>query len=172
MDFKKALTKKQHKEDAVALANTIGSNQTLFDELWQLVAHGEPPIPQRGAWIVELCTESNPNLLSPHMDSVVELLNTPNHHNAIYRHLLKILANNITIPKQHYGTLFNFCAHTILDPNHKVAAKVHAMRVAAQIAQDYDELKEELKTIIEDQMEYGSAGFKSCGKKVLKQLRK
>ena len=46
------------------------------------------------------------------------------------------------------------------------------MTVLYNITLKIPELADELKIIIEDQMPYGSAGFKSRGKKILKGLQK
>ena len=44
------------------------------------------------------------------------------------------------------------------------------MSVLLKIVRRYPELKQELKQLIEDQMPFGSAGFVSRGKRVLKAL--
>jgi hypothetical protein len=51
-----------------------------------------------------------------------------------------------------------------------VAIQVWCMDIAARIAMPYPELREELAFVIEAQLPYGSAGFVSRGKKILKQL--
>jgi hypothetical protein len=53
-----------------------------------------------------------------------------------------------------------------------IAVKVFAMTMLANICKKVPELKNELKLIIEDQMPYGSAGFRSRGGKILRQLAK
>jgi hypothetical protein len=49
--------------------------------------------------------------------------------------------------------------------------KVFGMTVLANLCEKLPELKNELRIIIEDQMPYGSAGFKSRGSKILKKLQ-
>jgi hypothetical protein len=46
------------------------------------------------------------------------------------------------------------------------------MTVLFNIVKKYPELKDELKMSIEDQLPYGSAGFKSRGRRILKSLEK
>lgn len=53
-----------------------------------------------------------------------------------------------------------------------VAVKVFSMTVLFNIVQVYPELSEELEISIEEQMPFGSGGFKSRGRKVLKDLSK
>ena len=45
------------------------------------------------------------------------------------------------------------------------------MDIAYNIASDIPELKEELALVINDQMEFNSAGFKSRGKRILKKIK-
>jgi len=52
-----------------------------------------------------------------------------------------------------------------------IAIRVFAMTVLANLADTYPEIKGELIAVIEDQMPYGSAGFISRGKKILKKLK-
>jgi hypothetical protein len=53
-----------------------------------------------------------------------------------------------------------------------IAIKVFSMTVLFNISKNVPEFRDELAIIIEDQMPYGSAGFKSRGKKTLKGLSK
>jgi hypothetical protein len=46
------------------------------------------------------------------------------------------------------------------------------MTVCANICKDIPELKEELILAIEDQLEFGSAGIVSRGRKIIKELQK
>jgi len=53
-----------------------------------------------------------------------------------------------------------------------VAVKVHAMQIIYNHTLIYPELKEELITVIEDQVENNSVGFKSRGMRIIRQLKK
>jgi hypothetical protein len=52
-----------------------------------------------------------------------------------------------------------------------IAVRVFSMTVLCNLAGKLPELKNELIPLIEDQMPYGSAGFISRGRKVLKDLK-
>jgi hypothetical protein len=51
-----------------------------------------------------------------------------------------------------------------------VAVKVHAMQIIYNHALIYPELKEELITVISDQVDNNSVGFKARGKRLIKKL--
>ena len=76
------------------------------------------------------------------------------------------------IPEEIEGEAAEQLFEWLLDPKVKVAPKVFAMSALADLAKKYPELAFELRTIIEEQMPEGSAGYKSRGRKVLKQLDK
>ena len=50
--------------------------------------------------------------------------------------------------------------------------KAHAMQIIYNHVLLYPELKDELVTVLEDQMENNSAGFKSRGVRLIKQMEK
>jgi len=53
-----------------------------------------------------------------------------------------------------------------------VAVKVHAMQIIYQHVLIYPELKEELSTVIRDQLENNTVGFKSRGMRLLGAMKK
>ena len=68
--------------------------------------------------------------------------------------------------------MVDICFNFLLSQDEPVAIRVFAMTVLGNIAQKWPELKNELRMAIEENMEFGSAGFKSRGKKELKRLKK
>jgi hypothetical protein len=51
-----------------------------------------------------------------------------------------------------------------------IAVKVFSMTVLANLSKSSPDIKKELRIAIEDQLPYGSAGFVSRAKKVLKEI--
>lgn len=66
----------------------------------------------------------------------------------------------------------NICFAYLESPAEALAIKVFSMTVLGNLAKLYPEIIPELKLLIEDQLPYQTAGFKSRGKKVLKVLEK
>jgi hypothetical protein len=67
--------------------------------------------------------------------------------------------------------LANICFGYLSDPKEPIAVRVFSMTVLANMAKENPELKNEIIPIIEDQLPFGSAGFRSRGTKVLKILK-
>ena len=91
-------------------------------------------------------------------------------HNAIVRNTVRVL-QNIEIPEELEGEIYERCFDYLNDPKEKPAVRAFSMKVLSNIAMIYPELKEELIKSIELHFPYGSKGFKSRGKKELERLR-
>ncbi len=148
----------------------IGDNTRTFAELWRLVREGEPPIPQRAVWILELCEVNYPKLVKPYLGEFIAQLEHAD-HNAIQRHLTKILARH-EIPEKYRGHLYDLSMKWIASPRIHVAIKAHSMDIACNIAMGTPDLEEELAFVIKDQLEFNTAGFKARAKKVFKKMKR
>lgn len=145
------------------------SSQQRFDELLAVFAKGPYRITQRAAWPLSYCVQHKPEFLAKHFATVVKMLETTNLADAVKRNLLRTL-QFVQIPTRHQGRIAN-CCFIFLTSNEPTAIKVFAMTVIANLAQENRELKNEIIPIIESQLPFGSAGFISRARKVLKQLR-
>lgn len=81
------------------------------------------------------------------------------------------LLQYISIPLSLQGKTINLCFDFLNNPKEPIAVRVFAMTVLGNLAKENADLKNEIIMVIEDQLPYGSAGFLSRGKKVLKQLK-
>ena len=69
------------------------------------------------------------------------------------------------------GKVVDLCFTFLSDGTQPIAIRVFAMTVLTNIAKENPELKNEIIPLIEDQMPFGSAGFRSRGRKVLQELK-
>jgi hypothetical protein len=76
------------------------------------------------------------------------------------------------VPEEYEGVLYDQCLKDLSNPKTATAIKVFGMTVAANIAQKYPEMHEELALSIEQQIPYSSVGYASRARKLLKRLRK
>ena len=70
------------------------------------------------------------------------------------------------------GKAANSCFYLLANPNQPVAIQAFSMTVLLNICKKEPDLKNELKILIEDQLEYSKPAFKSRGKKTLIELQK
>ena len=170
MDLRSAILAEHSKANTMLITGWIGDRPDRFDELMQLFIHKEYRVVQRAAWIMSHCVEKHPQLIEPHLDSLLTAMESPK-HDAVLRNGLKVLAE-IELSPDLMGKAATLAFDLLAHPKSPVAIKVHSMQLLANICQVEPDLAGELRILIEDQWEEGTAGFKSRGKKILRQLDK
>lgn len=171
MNLKEEILKEHSKAQAIKISEYIGNDQSRFDELMELFFNDEYRVIQRTAWVLSHCTDKYPFLANPHLDKLVENLKSENLHVAVHRNTVRMLAG-IDIPERLQGVLLELCFDYLLSPKTPIAVQAHSMQVIYNISQNEPDLLNELKMVIEERLPYGSAGFKSKGKKLIKAINK
>lgn len=170
MSLKEELLKEHSKSHTVYLTDKIGPNQESFDDLITLFLGDEYRVTQRAAWVVSHCVDAYPWLIDKHLESIIENLRKPVHI-AVKRNTIRIL-QFIDIPEDLIGMTADICFKFLNSGKETVAVKVFAMTVLFNIVKKYPELDYKLRISIEEQMPFGSGGFISRGRKILKALTK
>ncbi len=147
----------------------VGRNPVRFKELVSIFLTGPYRVTQRAAWPLSYCVQKHPALIKPHLKTVLNYLGKPGIHDSVKRNTIRLL-QGIDIPKSLQGKAANICFEYLSNPKEPIAVRVFSMTVLANMAKENPELKNEIIPIIEDQLPYGSAGFRSRGMKVLKAL--
>lgn len=168
MNLEKEILKEHSKRQTLKIVNYIGNNPERFHELIKLVTKGTHRVSQRGSWPLSVCIERHPELVLPHLTTLLKLLERKNMHEAVKRNIVRLL-QYIDIPKRHYGKITNTCFE-LMDPKEPIAVRVFSMSVLANIAAHEPDLKKELRIVIEDQLPYASAGFRARARRVLKTI--
>ena len=171
MNLKEEILKEHSKKQTLKIANYIGNDKKRFAELMHLFFANQYRVTQRAAWIVSNCFQKYPELLNTYLKPMIKNLEKENLHDAVKRNTLRIL-QFVSISKDLQGIAFQNCMNLFLLPDEAIAVKVFAMTVMANICKQEPELKNELILVIEEQMPYGSAAYKSRGTKILKLLNK
>lgn len=148
----------------------IGNDPTKFDELVAAFLNSPYRITQRAAWPLSSCVKAHPELVRPHLKMIIKNLAKPGIHDAVKRNTLRFL-QFIEIPKPLHGITLDICFPLVQNVKEPVAIRVFAMTVVANLCEMYPELRGELTEIIDKQMPYASAGFRSRGVKILRKLK-
>ena len=165
------LSSKYSKEGMMEIVESLKSNPQLIGELMACLFGEDPKIAQRAAWASSHVADQLPHLLEPHLDKMIYHLKQEGLHDSIPRNTVRTL-QFLTIPEYLYGEVVSLCFDYLADPKSAVAVKCFSMSVIWKICQYEPDLAIELKLLIEEQMDYQSAGFKSRGKRILKEMRK
>lgn len=159
------------RKQADFIASEVGPDVGRFAVLWQLMVHGEVPIPQRASYAIVQATELHPWLFEPYWEDAIQLLGM-DYHPAIRRHLIKIMAANpLPDSETSIGNLVNHCFAFLSNATEPIAIRAHSMQVLFEVCKIEPDLGPELQMIIEEHLPYSSAGFRSRGKRIIKALR-
>lgn len=170
MILKNELLTYRSKQEVVRLANRIGGSQDQFDALISVMLSEDYRLAQRAAWVVSHCAQKSPNLLQKHLKSMIDNLKN-DIPGAVERNTLRVL-QFAELPEELLGITAEVCFNYLLSGSSAVAVKVYAMTILGNISKKYPELSGELKTILEEQLPFGSAGFRSRAKRILRNIDK
>lgn len=172
MKLRDEILKEHSKEHSLAIAGWIGKNPARMGQLMQLFLHDEYRVVQRAAWIMSLVAQQHPELLKPHLHSMVNRMGDDGIPVAVKRNVVRVL-QYILVPEDLQGPVMDYCFRFLEDPKETVAVRAFSMTVLAGLAKQYPDIRQEIVLLIEDQMREGAtAGFISRGKKTLKELGK
>jgi len=170
MNIKAELLKEHSKAQAACVAEYVAKNPERFDDLMKLFFSNTYRVTQLAAWPLGICAEKHPHLVQPYLSQMIDNL-AKDVHDAVKRNTVRAL-QFIEIPEELLGEAANNCFALLESNKEPIAIKVFSMTVLGNICEKEPDLGQELKLIIEDQLPYGSAGFKSRAKKVLKKIEK
>jgi hypothetical protein len=170
MDISKEILREHSKTQTNKIVKYVGKSPQRFKALVDVFLAGPFRVTQRAAWPLTYCVENFPELIKPHLKTILNHLKKPGIHDAVKRNTVRLL-QFITIPEKYQGQVADLCFQYLRDTREPVAIRVFSMTVLTEIARSNPELKQEIVILIEDQLPYASAAFRSRAKKVLKVLR-
>ncbi len=165
MKFKQQLEAELSRKNTDFIVHIAGNDPGHFHQLMQILLENKEPYSSRAAWVIDVICEKNIQSAKAYIPMMIRLLPKCS-HNGTRRHILRILEKS-NIPEDISGELIDYCFQAITDTRVPVAIKVFSMQIIANYTKKYPELKFELRSIIEDQWDKNSAGFKSRGRKIL-----
>ena len=172
MDLRKAIPQYRHKDHVHRVAQYIGNNHERFEVLLHYYLE-DTEVSDRAAWILSHCMDQHPELIDPYENKIQEHLRKEGISDAVLRNGLRALAINAKNKSGDRldGNFVHFCFEILNDPERPVAIRVHAMEFLYWACRLEPDLSHELQETILAHFEYGSAGFKNRGSKILKRLQ-
>lgn len=142
-------------------------SEDKIEEIVTLFLGEDKRIAQRAAAIVMTLADIEPLLFAPYMHRLIMQL----HHNPTEtqkRNIVRIV-DFVDIPMNLEVEIMNFCFQYLENTKESIAVRAFSMRVLGKLYSKYPEIKEELKTLIEMNLEQNpSPGIINCGNKILK----
>lgn len=170
MDFRSLLADIPSGIGKDLLIREVLKSESHFRSLLELVLHEKDPLAWRACWVLDGSDELKPGLARKYISKIVKALPELESKGAL-RSLLRMLSR-YEIPEEEQGLLIDLCFTYLVSELYPVAVKVHAMQIIYLHVLIYPELKDELVAVIEDQIANNSVGFKSRGRRLIKQMEK
>lgn len=169
MDLRETILAGHSKKQMDKIVKWIGQSQDRFDELVKLFLGNEYRVTQRAAWPLSYCVIKHPSLVNKHFGKLIKNLKKEDLHDAIKRNTVRFL-QHVEIPKRYHGEIMNICFDYVQSPTEAIAVKAFSLGILEKLLKIYPDIKQELKTIIEEQWEMETAAFRSRAKKILKAI--
>lgn len=168
MDLRAAILKENSKEQAEYIANWIGDNPERMQQFMHIFLHDEYRVVQLAAHALGKLGETHPEQITRHMGAMVHKMTEPGVHVAVKRNVVRVLQYQ-EIPEHLQGEVMNICFDLLADVKETVAVRVFSMTILDNLSKSYPEIRQELTTILESQLELGcTPGFRSRANKILK----
>ena len=170
MDFEIELLKEHTYENSERIAWYAMDHPETFPDLLKLFSGKDSRITQRATLAIIICTEWKPKMVKPYIEQMILNLKNKDISGAVKRNTTRILAE-FPIPKHMEGILTEVCFEYLNNMSEAVAIRIFSMIILERIVEKYPELKSELILSIERGMEFGSAGFRNRGGKILAKFK-
>lgn len=170
MDIREQLLLEHSKQNSILIRDYIGKDKDRFNRLIELFLSDEYRVSQRTAMVISACFDRDAELFQEYRTILIRNLLDNEVNIAVKRNTIRIL-QFMEIPEKLEAPLFDLCLRYLEDRSETIAVKAFSMRVAFNICKQYPELRKELKTMIELNMEENKkAGIKARGSQILKEL--
>ena len=170
MHIKTILEEGHSRENAIAIKNAIIKNPPLVEDLMECFFDDGIQLCQRASWPLMFLGVAAPEIIRPYLSAMVDHLPQAK-HDAQIRNTVRIF-EDIDIPEDLEGPLFEYCFGYLLDSKCATAIRAFSITVLEKISNKHPELKEELIGELRLQADTGTVGFKNRAKKTLIRLEK
>jgi hypothetical protein len=169
MNLQQSLPDRYSQREFQKIIDWINGSPEHFTELMEIFFENNSRKNQYAASIMIHCVDKWDYLLTPYLEKLILNLQNESLKDATKRNTVRVL-QEVKIPEKLHGILADICFKYLQNPSEAVAIKVFSMTIINNLSKDYPELKEELKFILEEQLPFQSAGFRSRAGKILKDL--
>ncbi len=171
MDLQQTILAEHSKENTLKIVAYIGDNEKRFAKLMELFLGDDYRTTQRAAWPLGIIGRQHPQLIQSYLSTFVTMLGDKTKPSAVQRNITRIL-QTAPLPETIHGELMDACFKLVEAIDTPIAIKAFSLTILGRLAKEYPDIKNEIKLLIEANLEHASAGVKNRAEKVLKELGK
>ncbi|MEO6283640.1 MAG: hypothetical protein ABIN80_02685 [Dyadobacter sp.] len=154
---------------AMRIATYACTSDAAFKELMHCFLSDDFRLAQRAAYSVSIGSKQKPAAIQPYIGVLVSQLKRTGIHDAVIRNSARVL-EDISIPEEFHGELMDACFALVQNRQTAIAIRAFSLTILFNLCKIYPEIKNELRVIIEESMEFETPAFRSRGKKILKYI--
>jgi 8-oxo-dGTP diphosphatase len=158
-------------KEAEWVALSAIENPAIFDRLLAFSFSDDSKLAFRASWTLTKVCDKFPDLIYPHLNTIIARLETLENESAMRSFLRIISLSDIEkISERDQGILADHCFSMLKSGFSAIAIKAYSMEILYKLVLKYPELRNELSAIISMLQPEGSAGILSRGRQILKKL--
>lgn len=168
MNIREELLKQQihSKKHALSITEFAVLSNENFKDLIECFLSKDIHVAQRAARCVSWAARMKPEIIGSYLSILVDQLKRTDIHNAVIRNSLRILENQV-IPEEFHGEVMDACFGFIQKKDTPVAMKAFSLTILFNLSKIYPDIRNELRLIIEENIVYETAAYKSRAKKII-----
>ncbi len=170
MDIREFLRIDSSRLNADILVDKIEEDTDVLEIVWEIMLEDTYPLSMRASRVIWLFAIKHPYYIEPRLSEIINILPEIKTE-SVWRNMLNMISL-FSIQKKHAGTLFDLCYKLVESQGTAIAVKANAMTILYNISNTEPELKIELITLFESQMDAESAAIFARSKILLQKLYK
>ena len=147
----------------------IGSDQKLFDEIFQGIFDTDSIIRMRSSDVAEKVLRNHPLLLKKHKNKI--LTNLDKFEKQEVKWHIALMVSYLKLTTVESEKVFSGLSRWVTDDKSKIV-RVNSMQALADISMEKNNIKAKTIALIKEQIKTGTPSLMSRGRKLLKQLNK
>ena len=152
-------------ENLPLLINQIADSPGLINLLMNIALHSDHEKSWRAVWVADKINDIKPELITPFTGKMINRLKKET-DTGRKRQFLKLISIN-KIPRKHFAFLADYCFRIFNSASESVGVKVYALQILFNLSEKEADLKPELLSLIEYELERDpKPGIKARGKKI------
>ncbi|MEL7163351.1 MAG: hypothetical protein AAFN92_21520 [Bacteroidota bacterium] len=172
MNLREQLLREHSRPNADLILAYVLKDKRRTAKLMDLFLDDEYRVGQRAAMVVGDLGRLEPTWLRPYHARMIAAADAGK-HDAIKRNVMRYFSELPLeeLSEENAGNLLDVAFRLFESPTEAVAIRVFSMQIVANFTEEYPELKDELRAVIELTIAEGTTpGFRSRGTKILRKL--
>lgn len=158
------------KKEVALLALEASKDEKFFLELLRVIEVGEKTPAMKATWIIGTSAEKDARLIQKHSSRILEIL-LADKQSGYMRELIKALVE-VQLQEKDEGPFINYCFEQLNRNGIDVAIKYASIKGIEKFLSKYPELKVELISTLESQLDLNTEAWKRYVTRIISRLNK